>query len=80
MVHLEHILDFEYFNEFAEYKHFKMESFKDVFKIIKEDGWMASVDLKHAFLTIPVHIRHQKYFKSKSFNQFYNFLVMANGY
>ena len=57
-----------------------MESFKDVFKIIREDGWMASVDLKHAFLTIPVHIRHQKYFKSKSFNQFYNFLVMANGY
>ena len=59
-----------------------MESFEDVFKIIKEDRWMTSVEtcLKHAFLTIPVHIRHQKYFKSKSFNQFYNFLVIENGY
>ena len=63
-------MELEYFNEFAEYKHYKMEFFEDVFKIIKEDGWRASVDLKDVFFTIPVHILHQKNFKSKSFIKF----------
>ena len=53
------ILNLKYLNEFVEYKHFKMESLEDVFKIIKKDEWMASVDLKDAFFTIPVHILHQ---------------------
>ena len=57
-----------------------MEFFEDVFKIIKEDGWRASVDLKDVFFTIPVHILHQKNFKSKSFIKFWKFLVMANRY
>ena len=57
-----------------------MESLEDVFKIIKKDVWMASVDLKDAFFTIPVHILHQKYFKFEWFNQFYKFLGMPNGY
>ena len=62
-------MDLEYFNDFTEYKHYKMESFEDVFKIIKEDGWRASVDLKDAFFTIPVHIFHQK---SLSLNRLLN--------
>ena len=57
-----------------------MESLEDVFKIIKEDGWMASVDLKDAFFTIPVHILHQKYFRFEWFNQFCKFLGMQNGH
>ena len=57
-----------------------MEFFEDVFKIIKEDGWRASVDLKDVFFTIPVHILHQKNFKFKSFIKFWKFLVMANRY
>ena len=57
-----------------------MEFFEDVFKIIKEDGWRASVDLKDVFFTIPVHILHQKKFKFKSFIKFWKFLVMANRY
>ena len=36
-------------------KHFKMESILDVFKIIKKDVWMASVDLKEGFFTIPIN-------------------------
>ena len=60
------ILNLKYLNEFVEYKHFKMESLEDVFKIIKKDVWVASVDLKDAFFTIPVHILHQKYYKSAS--------------
>ena len=74
------ILKSKYVNEFVEYKYFKMKSLEDVFKIIKKDVCMASVDLKDAFFTIPVHILHQKYFKFEWFNQFYKFLGMPNGY
>ena len=37
-----------------------MESLTDVFKTIKKDLWMASLDLKDAFFTVPVHVSHQK--------------------
>ena len=57
-----------------------MESFEDVFKIIKKDAWMARVDLKDSFFTVPVHILHQKYSKFDWFNRFYKFLGMPNGY
>ena len=34
-------LNLKYLNEFVEYKHFKMISLEDVFKIIKKDcGWL----------------------------------------
>ena len=39
-----------------------MESLNDVFKIIKKGVWMASVDLKDAFFTVPVHKMHQQFF------------------
>ena len=35
--------------EHVAYKHFKMESILDIFKIIKKDVWMASVELKMHF-------------------------------
>ena len=57
-----------------------MESLKDVFKITKQGVWKASVDLKGAFFTVPVHKSHQKYFKFKWLQGFYKFIGMPNGY
>ena len=39
-----------------------MESLNDVFKIIKNGVWMASVDLKDAFFTAPVRNLNQNFF------------------
>ena len=58
---LKFILNLKYLN-FVVYKHFEMEPILDVFKIIKKDAWMASVDLKDAFFTIPINEAYQKYF------------------
>ena len=55
----------KYLDEFVQYKHFKMESLLAVFKIIKPNAWMASVDLKDAFFTVPIHESHQKLIKFK---------------
>ena len=49
------ILNLKYLNEFVRNQHFKMESLLDVFKIIKPNAWMASVDLKGTFFTVSIH-------------------------
>ena len=74
------ILNLKCLNNFVKYKHFKMESLRDIFKIIKQGVWMASVDLKDAFFTVHVHKSHQKYFKLERFKGFYKFIGMPNGY
>ena len=55
------ILNLSELNEYVVYQRFKMESLQDVLNIIKPYAWMASVDLKDAFYSIPVHKKHQKY-------------------
>ena len=57
-----------------------MKSLNDVFKIIKRGVWMASVDLKDAFFTVPVHKLHQKIFMFEWIQKFYKFVGMPNGY
>ena len=62
------------------YKHFKMQSILDVFKIKKKDVWMASVDLKDAFFTIPINEAYQKYFIFDWLEKIYKFIVMQIGF
>ena len=57
-----------------------MESILDVFKIIKKDVWMASVDLKDAFFTIPINEAYQKYFMFEWLEKIYKFIAMPNGF
>ena len=57
-----------------------MESILDVFKIIKKDVWMASVDLKDAFFTIPINEAYQKYFMFEWLEKNYKFIAMLNGF
>ena len=57
-----------------------MESWNDVLKIIKKGLWMASVDLKDAFFTVPVRKLHKKFFMFEWIQKFYKFVGMPNGY
>ena len=57
-----------------------MESLLDVFKIIKPNTWIASVDLNDAFFTVPIHEFHKKYFKFEWKDKVYKFVGMPNGY
>ena len=54
-------------NKFFKYRYFKMELLKNVFKIVKQRVWMASVDLKGAFFIVSVHKSHQRHPKSEWF-------------
>ena len=74
------ILNLKRLNCHVTYNHFKMESLENVLSIIRPDVWMASVDLKDAFYSIPLHSEHHKYFKFIWDKQLYQYVAMPNGY
>ena len=74
------ILNLKELNNSVYYNHFKMESLDNVLNIIQPGVWMASVDLKDAFYTIPVHASHQKYLKFPWKGKLFKFQAMPNGY
>ena len=40
-----------------------MKSINQVIDIVRPNVYMASIDLKDAFYSIPIHLEHQKYVK-----------------
>ena len=56
-----------------------MESIQNVINIIRPGDYMASIDLKDAFFSVPIYKPHQKYLKF-FLGEFYEFTCMPNGY
>ena len=73
------ILNLKNLNSNVYYKHFKMESIQDVINIIEPNVYMASIDLKDAFYSVPIYICHQRFLKF-FINGYYKFVCMPNGY
>ena len=74
------ILNLKHFDENICYKHFKMGSIHNVIDIVKPGVWIAKVDLKDAFFTIPIYAPHKKYLKYVNQGIYYKFAAMPNGY
>ena len=55
------ILNLKKLNDHIRHVHFKMEGLKDVIHMIQLQAWMASVDLKRAYYSVPIHKTCQKY-------------------
>ena len=56
-----------------------MESLFNVINLIRPNAYMASIDLKDAFFSVPIHNDHQKYLKF-IFGDLFQFTPMPNGY
>ena len=54
------ILNLKQFNTHITYRHFKMESINQVIDIVRPNVYMASIDLKDAFYSIPIHHQNVK--------------------
>ena len=74
------ILNLKQLNLSVNSPHFKMDSIKSVQNIIKPNVWLASIDLKDAFYTVPIHADDQKYLKFYWGNQAFKFTALPNGY
>ena len=57
-----------------------MESIKQVIDIVRPNVYMASIDLKDAFYSIPIHLEHQKYVKFVVLSKIYQYTCMPNDY
>ena len=73
------ILNLKRLNKFVDYKHFKMESLQNVLELIRPGVYMASIDLKDAFYSAPVHKNQQAYLKF-FVEEYLKFVCMPNGY
>ena len=47
--------------------------------VITQNCWLASVDLKYAYYSVPIHPAYQKYFRFQFIRQLYQFTAFPNG-
>ncbi|CAB3997611.1 Enzymatic poly, partial [Paramuricea clavata] len=63
----------------VEYHHFKMETLIDAIRLMTPNCFMASVDLKDAYYSVPIAKPHQKYLKFAWEGSLYAFTCFPNG-
>ena len=73
------ILNLQSLNEHVVYLHFKMNTLKDAISLMKQNCFMASIDLKDAYYSVPIAQVHQKYLKFQWENKLYAFTCFPNG-
>ena len=59
--------------------HFRMDSIKDVASLLRLGDWAASIDLKDAYLHIPIHPASRPFLRFIWRRKLYQFLVLAFG-
>ena len=57
------ILDLSELNKSIAYHHFKMDNIDSAVTLLREGDYMASVDLRDAYYTVPIHPDSRKYLR-----------------
>jgi len=73
------ILNLKKFNEKVEYEHFKMENLSSATQMMTEGCYLASVDLKHAYYSVPVDRAFRKFLKFEWQGKLYAYTCFPNG-
>lgn len=73
------ILDLTRLNKHVEYQHFKMFSLKTACDLVLPLAFMASIDLRDAYYTVPVDENFCKFLRFEWNNQLFEFVCMPNG-
>ena len=74
------ILNLKRFNQHVEYQHFKMDSVWTAIRLITPNCYMASIDLKDAYYSVPIAKPHQKYLKFEWNNMLFQVHVFLMGW
>ena len=61
------VIDLSHLNRFLTSAPFKMETAQSVFLSVRLGDWMVSIDMKEAYLQIPVHPDSRKYLRFVAF-------------
>jgi hypothetical protein len=73
------ILNLKEFNKNVEYQHFKMHGIPEITNLVTKNCFMASVDIKDAYYSVPIHTSFRKYLKFKWNGELYTFCALPNG-
>jgi len=73
------ILNLKDLNYNIEKKHFKMDTFLSAVNLVKQNCYMASVDLRDAYYTIPISIKYRKYLRFEWQGKLYQYTCLPNG-
>ena len=73
------ILDLSDLNKNTEYHHFKMDTFQKTVQLITEGCFMASIDLRDAYYSVPIAVEHRKYLKFSFEGKLWQFRALPNG-
>ena len=73
------IINLKGLNEFIVYHHFKMETFEYALSLIRPNCYLASIDLKDAYFTIPMAEEHRKYLRFQWRNKLWQFTCLCFG-
>ena len=57
------ILNLKHFNNYVTYRHFKMDTLSTVTQLMSPQCFMASLDLKDAYYSIPIAPQHRKFLR-----------------
>ena len=72
------ILNLKKLNENMPYTHFKMETINYILTVITPNCYMAKLDIKDAYCSIPILKEHQKYLKFLFGGKLYQFICLPN--
>jgi hypothetical protein len=73
------ILDLTLLNESVTYRHFKMDSLLTAINLMSQDCYMASIDLKDAYYSVPVSMAMRKYLAFQWEGTTYRYTCLPNG-
>lgn len=73
------ILNLKKLNEYIEYHHFKMDTFESAIKLVTSKSYMASIDLRHAYYSVPIAEEHQKFLRFYWNGKLFQYTCLPNG-
>ena len=73
------ILNLSELNKLVTYKHFKMDTLQAVISLMKPGCFMASVDIKDAYYSVPIAHEHRKFLRFLWQGKVYQYTCLPNG-
>ncbi|XP_048590532.1 uncharacterized protein LOC116601217 [Nematostella vectensis] len=73
------VINLKGLNHFQEYQHFKMQGVTMLKDLLRRGDLLTKIDLKDAYLTIPISKQDQKYLRFRWKNQLWQFLSLPFG-